>query len=62
LSSLKPRRFASVMITLLLSIPIAGYADDSLSILLRVAEDSEIGSSLLLTIAFKSLRVALLGM
>jgi len=51
-----------VMITLLLSIPIAGYADNSLSILLRVAEDSEIGSSLLLTIAFKSLRVALLGM
>jgi len=58
---LKPRRFASVMITLLLSIPIAGYADNSLSILLRVVEDSEIGSSLLLTIAFKSLRVALLG-
>jgi hypothetical protein len=49
------------MMTLLLSIPRAGLADDSLSILLKEADAAAIGSSLLLTIAFNSLRVALLG-
>lgn len=50
------------MITLLLSIPIAGYADESLLALLKEAGTAAIGSSRLLTLVFNSLRVALLGM